>query len=222
MPELRPIGLFGGTFDPIHYGHLRLAEELREALRLVAVHFVPAGHPWQRSPTGAGPAQRLEMVRRAVAGNPRFVADGREVARSGPTYSIDSVLELRAEQPDGAICLLLGADAFLNLETWHRWDELLDLAHVGVAHRPGHELDRASMSPALGREFAARCTTDAGDLRRAHGGTIYPWPMTPLDISASRIRSLCGTGATPRYLLPDGVLDYIELQGLYPAEANET
>lgn len=215
MTDRPAIGLFGGTFDPIHYGHLRLAEELRVVLSLSRVLLVPAGRPWQRGAPGASPAQRLHMVRLAVAGNPWFAADGREVERTGPSYTVDTVAELRAENPAAAICVLLGADAFLNLETWHRWRDLLDIAHLAVAHRPGHALDPAGMSAVLRVAFRERATRDPSALRNTRGGTIYAAEMTPLDISASAIRELCRQTGTPRYLLPDAVLDYIESQGLY-------
>jgi nicotinate-nucleotide adenylyltransferase len=207
VAERTVIGLFGGTFDPIHYGHLRLAEELRAALTLARVYLVPAGRPWQR---GAP-----DMVRLAVRGNAGFEADGREIARSGPSYTVDTVAEMRAELAGTSVCVLLGADAFLNLETWHRWRDLLASAHLAVAHRPGHALDPAAMPPGLRAEYLGRVTRDPDALRAAQGGTIYPWEMTPLDISASAIRELCKGPGTARYLLPDAVLDYIESKGLY-------
>jgi len=217
-----PIGLFGGTFDPIHFGHLRLGEELRQALRLDAVHFVPAGRPWQRRAPGASPQQRLDMVRLALSGNPAFVADGREVGRAGPAYTFDSVEELRGERPDSSVCILLGADAFLNLATWHRWESLFEIAHFGVAWRPGHAMAPGAMASRLRKQFESRVTDDAKDLRLTRAGAIFVWQMTPLDISASGVRAQLEAGNSARYLLPDAVLDYIESKGLYSAEANGT
>jgi nicotinate-nucleotide adenylyltransferase len=222
MVEFSPIGLFGGTFDPIHFGHLRLGEELRLALSLDAVHFVPAGRPWQRQAPGASALQRLDMVRLAVAGNPAFVADGREVARCGPAYTVDSVEEIRGERPDASVCILLGADALLNLETWHRWESLFDIAHFGVAWRPGHAMAPDSMPARLREQFESRITDDPRALRRRRAGAIFVWRMTPLDISASGVRAQFEAGKSARYLLPDAVLDYIESKGLYSAEANGT
>ena len=123
-PAAQPIGLFGGTFDPIHYGHLRTAFELWQALGLAEVRFMPTGSPPHRDQTHATAEHRLAMVRAAVAGQPAFVVDDREVRRSGVSYSVDTLTELRAEYPDRSLCLLLGMDAFLGLPNWHRWREL--------------------------------------------------------------------------------------------------
>ncbi|HEV2009177.1 MAG TPA: nicotinate-nucleotide adenylyltransferase, partial [Burkholderiales bacterium] len=133
-----PIGIFGGTFDPIHYGHLRLAQEIAESVRMAEIRLVPAGTPPHRAAPQVSSQQRLDMVRLAAAGNPLFTVDEREVKRSGPGYTVDTLVELRREA--GAtrpLCMLLGADAFLELATWHRWHELFGLAHLIVAHRPG-------------------------------------------------------------------------------------
>ena len=134
---MQPIGLFGGTFDPIHYGHLRTAFELWQELRLAEVRFLPTGSPPHRDDPLASSELRLAMVRAAVADQPAFVVDDREIRRTGISYSVDTVTELRAEYPDRSLCLLLGMDAFLGLPNWHRWRDLLGLAHIVVAHRPG-------------------------------------------------------------------------------------
>ena len=127
------IGILGGTFDPIHYGHLRTAFELWQELRLAEVRLLPAGTPPHRDQLYAAADVRLRMVRAAVAGQPYFVVDDREVRRTGPSYSVDTLTELRREYPERSLCLLLGMDAFLGLPQWHRWRELLTLAHVVVA-----------------------------------------------------------------------------------------
>ncbi|HEV7800113.1 MAG TPA: nicotinate (nicotinamide) nucleotide adenylyltransferase, partial [Burkholderiales bacterium] len=128
-----PIGIFGGTFDPIHYGHLRLAEELAEAAKLGEVRFVPSGTPPHRARPGADAHHRVEMARLATAGNPRFVVDDRETQRAGPGYTYDTLTELRQQVgKQRPLALLLGADAFLDLATWHRWHQLFDLAHIVV------------------------------------------------------------------------------------------
>ncbi|HEV7448137.1 MAG TPA: nicotinate-nucleotide adenylyltransferase, partial [Steroidobacteraceae bacterium] len=134
---MQPIGLFGGTFDPIHYGHLRTAFELWQELRLSEVRFMPTGSPPHREQPYAAPELRLAMVKAAVASQPAFVVDDREIRRTGVSYSVDTLTEVRNEFPDRSLCLLLGMDAFLGLPNWHRWRELLDLAHIVVAHRPG-------------------------------------------------------------------------------------
>ncbi len=215
---LNPIGIFGGTFDPIHYGHLRLAQDLAEGLGLAQVRFIPVGEPWHRAAPRAPAAQRLEMVRLACAGNPRFVVDEREVAGNARGYTVETLTALRAElgraQP---LCLLLGADAFLGLETWHRWRELFGLTHIAVARRPGFPpLHRHSGMPAaLRAEFAARCTEDFSPVRTEAAGRLFVQTITALDISATRIRTDIARGADPRYLLPDAVLGYIREHHLY-------
>ena len=132
---MQPIGLFGGAFDPIHYGHLRTAFELWQALKLTELRFMPTGNPPHRDPLMASAELRLHMVRAAGAGQPAFIVDDREVRRSGISYSVDTLIEMRAEFPDRSLCLLLGMDAFLGLPNWHRWRELFDLAHVARARQ---------------------------------------------------------------------------------------
>src|SRR5512143_4181715 len=134
---MQPIGIFGGTFDPIHYGHLRTALELKRALDLERLHFVPAATPPHRAAPCTDAALRLRMVQAAIAGEPGFVADDRELKRPGLSYTFDTLTSFRAEFPDRPLCLLLGMDAFLNLPQWHEWREIPQLAHVVVAHRPG-------------------------------------------------------------------------------------
>ena len=135
--DARPIGIFGGTFDPIHLGHLRTGFELLQSLQLSELRWIPVGNPGHREPPLAAAALRLEMVRAAVAGQPGFVLDEREVRRSGASYTVDTLEELHAEHPARPLCLVLGMDAFLGLTAWRRWTDILELAHLVVAHRPG-------------------------------------------------------------------------------------
>jgi nicotinate-nucleotide adenylyltransferase len=211
-----PIGILGGTFDPIHYAHLRLAEELAERLALAQVRFVPARVPPHRAAPNVTAGHRLEMARLAVAGNPRFVLDDRECQREGPSYSVDTLRTLRVElgetQP---FCLLMGVDAYLGLATWSRWRQLYDLAHLVVAHRPGFSLDLASMPEALAAQTSARLTLDLGALRGRPAGCVLQVDVPPLAISATAIRAMLATGRSARYLLPDAVLDYIGRNRLY-------
>ena len=215
---MTPIGIFGGTFDPIHYGHLRLAQELATGFELEQVRFIPAGHPPHRGEPGVSSGQRLEMVRLAIAGNPAFVLDQREICKEGPCYTVDTLAELRRElgqqQP---LCLLLGADAFLGLSTWHNWQALFELAHIVVAHRPGFpQIAWAdNMHEPLKRELRQRQQHDIGVLRTKPAGGIFTHTITALDISATFIRNSLQAGKTPRYLLPDAVLDYIRAHNLY-------
>jgi len=213
-----PVGILGGTFDPIHFGHLRLAQELAQTLKLAQVRFMPSGTPPHRAAPGAGADERLAMVRLAIAGNPLFAVDERETRRSGPAYTFDTVTELRAELGGAApLVLLVGADAFLEFATWHRWHELFGLAHVAVAHRPGFPVERwrDAMPQPLAREYAARRMQQPLAVHLAPAGGIVVMPFTALDISATAIRELVRDGASPRYLLPDPVLDYIQTENLY-------
>src|SRR5688572_26035583 len=154
-----PIGIFGGTFDPIHHGHLRLAEELAEKAKLAEVRFAPSGTPPHRARPGASAEDRVAMARLAAAGNPRFVVDERETQRAGAGYTFDTLTELRRELGQSRpLALLLGADAFLEFATWHRWREIFGLAHVVVAYRPGFPIDtwQSRMPEPLAHEYAAR------------------------------------------------------------------
>lgn len=218
MGTLKPIGLFGGTFDPIHYGHLRLAQELATGLGLEEVRFVPAGRPPHRESPAVSAQQRLEMARLAIAGNPLFTLDAREILQEAPSYTVDTLAELRRELGNAQpLCLFMGADAFLGLATWHRWQELFGLAHIVVAHRPGFPQAgwAESMPATLRQEFAQRLQPDARTLREAPHGAILAQVITALDISASHIRMSLRAGISPRYLLPDAVLDYIQTHRLY-------
>ena len=213
-----PVGIFGGTFDPIHHGHLRLAEELAEKAKLSEVRFLPSGTPPHRTSPGATADDRVAMARLAIANNPRFAVDDRETRRAGPGYTFDTLMELRGEVGvSRPLVLLLGADAFLELATWHRWRGLFDLAHIVVAYRPGFPIDtwQARMPEPLAHEYAARSMQQPLAVHLAPAGGIAAVSMTGLDISATFVRSALGTGASVRYLLPDAVLDYIQSRGLY-------
>ncbi len=209
---MEPIGLFGGTFDPIHYGHLRTAFELWQALKLAEVRFLPTGSPPHRNETYASAELRLAMVKAAVADQPAFVVDDREVRRSGLSYSVDTVTELRNENPDRSLCLLLGMDAFLGLPNWHRWRELLELTHVVVAHRPGW---KAPTSGPLGEVMVDRGTGSIRDLHDQKAGRIYVHAVTQLEISSTELRQNLISGRDPRYLVPEPVRRIIRETGCY-------
>lgn len=211
-----PLGLFGGTFDPVHYGHLRLAEEAIAQLGLAGVRWIPAGNPPHRGAPQVTAAQRLAMVSRSTADNPRFSVDPAEVEAAAPSYTVLTLERLRAELgPAQPLVLLVGADAFAGLAGWHRWPEILDLAHVAVSHRPGFPVEAASLPTALADAFRQRRLADVGGLRATPGGGIVTFAMTQLAISATQIRKLLANGLSARYLLPDGVLDYISSHSLY-------
>jgi len=210
-----PLGLFGGTFDPIHYGHLRLAETAREALGLDRVRFIPAGQPPHRATPGASGADRLAMTRLATADNPRFEVDPAEVEAAQASFTILTLERLRAELgPTRPLVLLLGVDAFLGLPTWRRWHELFDFAHLAVANRPGYSLDGAQLEPALAALASVRRAPPPA-LEQAPCGALVQFTMTPVSISATDIRTRQAAGRSLRYLLPPSVLDYISLHQLY-------
>jgi nicotinate-nucleotide adenylyltransferase len=212
------LGILGGTFDPIHCGHLELARELRAALPLAAVRLVPAGDPPHRSAPVASAADRLAMVELAIAGDRGLEVDAREIRRSGPSYTVVTLEELRREDRARALVLIVGADAFLGLPAWHRWRELFALAHLVVVARPGVELDLAR-APALLPEWESRHARDARALLATPAGTIVLQPVTAHDISATAIRRELVRGAAGvdavRGLLPSSVLAYIERNQLY-------
>jgi nicotinate-nucleotide adenylyltransferase len=203
---MSPIGIFGGTFDPVHYGHLRSAFEMLQALRLSEVRFFPSGDPPHRGSTYATAQLRLEMVRAATAGQSGFVVDDREMRRDGPSYTIDTLISLREEHPDASLGLIVGMDAFLGLTSWRRWDEMLNLSHIVVAHRPGW---RAPDIGALGDIIDRPGTHHIDDLHDKTHGHIHIHAVTQLEISSTEIRDLVAAGRDPRFLMPDVVRDII-------------
>jgi nicotinate-nucleotide adenylyltransferase len=215
------MGIFGGTFDPIHFGHLRSAFEMLQALRFEEVRFMPAGNPPHRGQPVASAELRLRMVRVATAGQHGFVVDDRELRREGPSYSVDTLAALRAEHPLRPIALIIGLDAFLGLPKWYHWREILQLAHIVVAHRPGW---RAPDIGPLGELLADRGTHRIGDLHQAKSGHIYVHDVTQLEISSTEIRELVAAGRSPRFLMPDAVIEVIEESGCYAqaAERNDS
>ena len=212
---MKAFGLLGGTFDPIHHGHLRLAEEMAEALGLDEVRLLPTGTPPHRSAPAASAIHRLAMVQRAITGNPRFRLDTHEIHKTVPCYMVDTLGELRAELGhDVPIVLFLGADAFAGLARWHDWQRLFSLCHIAVAERPGYDLD-SRLPPELDAEHSQRRTARAQDLRTAPCGQIYRLAITQLDISATGIRARIAGHRSVRYLVPDAVLDYLQHHRLY-------
>lgn len=211
-----PLGLFGGTFDPIHFGHLRLAEEAIDHLGLAGVRWIPAGQPPHRGTPQVTAQQRLEMVLRSTRKNARFSVDSAEVEAAAPSYTVHTLERLRGELgSQQLLVLLVGADAFAGLASWHRWRDLFSLAHIAISHRPGFPVETASLPHELASEFADRRLADPALLRRQPAGGIVTFAMTQLAISATQIRKLLANGLSARYLLPDAVLDYIDLQQLY-------
>lgn len=207
----KAIGILGGTFDPVHFGHLRLAQEVADMLALNQVYFMPGGTPPHRGTPQSSAAERVAMVKLAIADNPLFTLDDRETSRSGPSYSFDTLSELRAELgPACPLVLIMGADAFLAFNTWHRWREIFDLAHIAVAHRPGAALANIK-DELLAREFAKRVVSDNYAVQGTPCGTIAVVPITALDISATAIRAAIQARRSVRYLLPDAVIARIAI-----------
>lgn len=208
------IGLFGGTFDPIHFGHLRAALEAREKLGLSSLRLLPAGDPPHRSDTVATPAQRLAMLDLATASCPGLQVDDRELRRAGPSYMVDTLTEVRAEVGAAPVLLLIGQDAANALDSWHRWRDLFGLAHLVVLRRPDAHFCCAGE---LLQQIESRRVADAGDLLQGPAGKILPLEVTQLDISSTLIRRLLVEGKSPQFLVPDSVLEYIRQQRLYDA-----
>ena len=199
---MNPMGIFGGTFDPIHYGHLRTAFELLQALRLQEIRFLPAGNPPHRDQPFADAQLRLRMVQAAPSGQAGFTVDDREVRKAGPSYSVETLGELRHEYPDRSLCLILGMDAFLSLPNWYQWRELLKLAHLVVAHRPGW---RAPGRGPRGELLVDHGTGRIGDLHEMRAGHIFIHAVTQLEITSTDVRQLIAMGRDPRFLMPDNV-----------------
>lgn len=211
---MRPVGFIGGTFDPPHYAHLRLAEEAREALGLDAVRWIPSGRPGHRGAPDTSAAHRLEMVRLAIGGNPHFTLDDAEIHSAAATFTIDTLTRLRGALGDAVpLVMLIGMDSLLTLPHWRESERLFPLTHFAVGARPGYDV--AGLPVAL----ASRIRGPEA-LAEAPGGAIVRFDTTPLDISASSIRERIAAGRTARYLLPPEVLHYIGLHGLYRAPSS--
>lgn len=210
------IGILGGAFDPVHFGHLRPALELHETLGLDSLLWIPTGEPAHREAALASGEQRVTMLELAIAGMPGWQVDRRELQRKGPAYMVDTLGELRSELgTDIPLCLLMGMDALAGLESWHRWQQLFELAHLVVSHRPGIELAGSGRSEALAAEIRHRQVEDIGPLQKSPAGALYFQPVSQLEISSTHIRALLAAGRDPRYLLPEKVLEFIRSNDLY-------
>jgi nicotinate-nucleotide adenylyltransferase len=205
-----PIAIFGGTFDPIHNGHLRIAEEVADALDLRQVRLIPSGTPPHRAAPAFSAAQRLQFCELAAKGNARLRIDASEVHKTTPSYTIETLETLRKTYQTAPQVLILGADAFLGLAKWHRWQEILNFAHIALVARPG--FDVAAQLPAeLKVLYTERLVTTntCGAVRSELGGKLVPITVTALDISATKIRALIAAGKSVKYLVPDEVEPYL-------------
>ncbi len=214
---MKPLALLGGTFDPVHVGHLRAAIEAREALAAEEVWLLPCAVPPHREQPVATPVQRLQMLEAAIIGLPGLRTDARELQRSGPSYTYDTLVSVRAEIGDARpLVLIVGADAFAGLPGWHRWRELVDLAHIAVLARPdAHGL----IDPRLEELLAGRGTADPGALARRPGGQVLRLQIPPLPVSSTMIRTRLQQGRSVRFLVPDPVLGMIAAEGWYSRQA---
>jgi len=221
---LKAVGIFGGTFDPVHIGHLRTAVELREHLGLDELHLMPSARPPHREQPGVSAEHRLAMLRLAIDGELQgndfvasgLVADDRELRREGLSYTLATLAQLRAELgADVALCLCIGMDSLVNLHTWQRWQELSDYAHIVVAARPGWHLPETG---AVAQWLAGRCIDDPKLLSQSASGRVLVEAMTLLPVSATQIRTDLAAGSSVRYLVPDAVIQYIHQHGLYKQE----
>lgn len=214
MSPARRIGVLGGTFDPVHIGHLRSALEVVEVLALDELRLMPNARPPHRDTPQVSAQARLEMVRCAVEGVPTLSVDARELARDTPSYTIETLELMRAElAASDQLFLLLGWDAFCGLPSWHRWEELLQHCHILVLQRPDADVEPPD---ALRNLLAARSVSDPQALAGPAGQIAFVW-QTPLAVSATQIRQLLASGKSVRFLVPDAVLAYIDAHNLYRA-----
>lgn len=206
----KPIGLLGGTFDPIHHGHLRLAVELYERLDLAQVRLIPSAHPPHRQQPMVDGRLRLAMVKAAIINVPGLIADGRELSRTGPSYTVDTLYSFRDEHPHTPFFLILGMDAFMNLNRWHHWEKITTLAHILVVKRPGTLLP---MNHAM-HNFMLKHRVNPENITTLAGKVVVQ-EIPAMTISSTQIRALLASQRNPHYLLPLSVLDLIEQHQLY-------
>lgn len=212
------VGIYGGTFDPIHYGHLRIAEELVESVGFCKLYFIPSGSPRLRQAPSASKYHRVAMLRAAIQGNAKFILDEREIYRSGESRSVVTLRELRDElAEDFVLCFLMGMDVFVKLSKWYCWRELFQLCHLVIVDRHGYisTVNNNGFTEEINQEVMCRKATHASELKNTSSGLVLTVPTTMLDISATVIRANIANKKSIRYLLPDTVLEYIETNHLY-------
>jgi len=215
---MKTIGILGGTFNPIHYGHLRMAQELAEGLGIDSIRFIPAANPPHKSTHNISASHRATMVDLAIANNKLFHLDDQELKRTGHSYTIDTLQNLRNELGhEVSIILLMGSDAFTQFDTWHRWQEIITLCHIAMVQRPQASKIEPSrkLSPILENFLHNHYTETSDDLHTSPAGHITMRQITALDISSTAIRDAFQHSNSARYLMPDSVIDYIQAHQLY-------
>ena len=210
------IGILGGTFNPIHFGHLRMAQELADSLHLDSVRFIPAANPPHKDAPAITARHRAAMVQLGITGNSAFTIDERELNRTGASYTLDTLHSLRSELGNQvSITLFMGSDAFTKFDTWHRWQEIINLCHIALVQRPqlrGHE---HKLSKSLETFLHNHYSENGDDLHNQAAGFVTMRQITALDISSTAIRQALQHGDSARYLMPDSVIDYINQHQLY-------
>lgn len=209
---MEPLALFGGTFDPVHYGHLRVADEARQKLHLKNLNLLPSGIPPHRQTPRATVRQRLDMLQLAQLEFPQLTIDARETRREGPSYMVDTLQELRLEFPEQPLLLLIGQDAANHLHSWHQWERLFELAHIVILTRPGANVEYRQD---LDKKIQRRLKADLHDLLQDDVGGVFNLNVESIDISATTIKSIIRLGRSPQSMLPQAVLDYINENQLY-------
>lgn len=211
----RLICLFGGTFDPVHYGHLRPLQELQQIVAADAIYIIPAAIPPHRPAPQATSAQRVKMLELALQEFPGFELDTLELQRAGPSWTVDTLQSFRQRFPDHSLCLVMGSDAFAGLPSWYHWQELLELAHIIV-------IQRAEMKNIKIPEWAVpHLVTDVALLRKQRASSIFSVSVKEYDISATEIRQRLAAGREVKGLLPEQVITYIEGHNLYLADERD-
>lgn len=212
-----PIGIFGGTFDPVHFGHLRPSLELCELLGMEQVRFIPSFIPPHRDVPSTPARLRLEMVRQAISSESRFVVDEREIRRGGASYMVDTLASLRLDFSEHPLCLFIGMDAFVQLHHWHQWQKMLDYSHIVVSQRPDSDdfFDPSDWPVEIRLFYQQYKTAERDELKSSLHGKILFASVTQLSISATDIRDRLKNKQSIRYLVPDAVLNLIEYNHLY-------
>lgn len=209
------IGIYGGTFDPVHFGHLRPALDVLEGLGLQQVRFIPCGQPPHRQQAVASAEQRLHMLSLAVSSEQNFLVDDREITRPGLSYMVDTLRSLKQDMPEEMFCLIVGMDAFNEFDTWKEWQQILQMVHLIVSHRPHAVFDDSKVSNALTSHVVEHSVKKREELDSSNMGKILFFPVTQLDISSTDIRERVRQKRDIHYLLPDAVIDYIRQQKIY-------